>query len=326
MGEWVDRVIRRCLSTRQAGGDFARYTFPYSLIPLFPVDFPRAVRLLLGIFLLFGMVSCYEDRNGCLDLRATNFDIDADRECDGCCVYPQLRLVFEHKLLPDSAANLTYNTEVYKDEVGNEFRIKDIQFYVSNARLVREDGTEVYPADSLSVSIQPPAGVAQAAKISNNVALINRNNFTPAAMGRFVTTGRFTKIRFTIGLEDLLNQVIPTSLPDSLVNHPLENTAMYISTDSGFIFNRLQLFNAAAQTDTTFTTFKILKPDFVDIELPLSTNIIEGFNIQVVIRINYLKWFADVDLKNDTPATVATKITRNLQNAFSVIRVEMKGT
>ncbi len=303
--------------------------FRYFIQPIHLSTYQLSIRLkclTIGFFLTFLLSGCYEDRKGCLDPRATNFDIDADRECDGCCVYPQLRLVFEHKLSPDSTANLTYNTEVYKDGVGNEFRVKDIQFYVSDARLVREDGTEVYPTDSLKVSVQPPGDIAQAAKISNNVALINRNNFTPAAMGRFITTGNFTKIRFTVGLKGLLNQVVPTSLPDSLVNHPLENTAMYISADSGFIFNRLQLFTTAAPTDTIFTTFKIRNPEFADIELPLGTNVLEGFNIQVVIRINYLKWLAGVDLKNDNPATVATKITHNLQNAFSVTRVEMKGT
>ncbi|MFN7116734.1 MAG: MbnP family protein [Saprospiraceae bacterium] len=269
--------------------------------------------------------SCYENRSGCLDLRATNFDIDADRECDNCCIYPQLKLVFEHKLLPDSAANLTYTTSVYKDGAGNEFRVKDIQFYVSNARLIRADGTVVAPQDSLLVSIQPPGGTATRQNIADNVAIINRSNFAAAEMGRFIATGSFTKIAFTLGLSDVLNQVIPTSLPDSLVNHPLENTAMYVNADTGFIFNRLQIFNSATATDTTFTTFRVLPPNLVNVELPLNANIIEGYHIRVIVRIDYLKWFANVNLKSDSPATVATKITNNLRNAFSVTRVEMEG-
>lgn len=323
MGKWGNGVMRKW-------GDFSLPTSSYSLIPLFPYSlflYQRSslLRFIIGIFLILSIESCYEDREGCLDLRATNFDIDADRECDGCCVYPQLKLVFEHKLLPDSIANLTYETTVYKDGAGNDFRVKDIQFYVSNARLVREDGTEAIPKDSLNVNIQPPGGEARAQKVTDNVALINRNNFSPAEMGELITTGKFTKIRFTLGLKGVLNQVIPTSLPDSLVNHPLENTAMYVNVDTGFIFNKLQLFNSFSQTDTTFNTFRILSPDSVDIELPLDANIIEGFHIRVIIRINYLKWFAGVNLINDPPATVTTKITSNLRNSFSVTRVEMEG-
>jgi hypothetical protein len=317
-----DRVIR-------GWGNAARSCnspIPLSPYPPIAYEFSGVIRFILGIFLFFGITSCYEDRNGCLDLRATNFDIDADRECDNCCVYPQLKLAFEHKLSEDSAGiNLTYNTSVYWDGAGNEFRVKDIQFYVSNAYLVREDGTEVYPSDSLNVRIQPPGGDARAQKIADNVALINRNNFTPAEMGRLVSSGNFTKIRFTIGLPDVLNQVIPNSLPDSLVNHPLENTTMYVNADTGFIFNRLQLFTSATLTDTLFTTYKIVQPDSVEVELPINLNIVEGFNPKVTVRINYLTWFQNVDLKNDTPASVATKLVQNLQNALTITGVEMEG-
>lgn len=306
-------------------GNDAIPLFHHSPIPVSSYRFSGVIPFIFGIFLFFGITSCYDNREGCLDVRSTNFDIDADRECDNCCVYPQLKLVFEHKLSPDSAANLTYTTAIYKDGAGNAFRVKDIQFYISNARLVRQDGTEVSPTDSLNVNIKPTGSEAIAKKITDNVGLINRNNFSPAEMGEFITTGAFNKIRFTIGLKDVLNQVIPTSLPDSLVSHPLENTAMYVNTDTGFVFNRLQLFNNSNQTDTTFTTFKVLNPNFIDIELPLTANIIEGFHVRVIIRIDYLRWFAGVNLKNDPAATVATKITENLRNSFSVTRVEMEG-
>ncbi len=270
--------------------------------------------------------SCYENREGCLDSRATNFGIDADRECDNCCTFPQLKLVFEHKLLKDNAANLTYTDTIYKDDFDNEFRVKDIQFYVSNARLVRANGTEVYPTDSLNVNIQPPGSAAQAVKISNNVGLVNRNDFTALEMGTFITSGDFMKVRFNIGLNQILNQVIPTSLPDSVVNHPLENTAMYISADSGFLFNRLQLFNNPTKTDTTFRTIRIFQPDSVQVELPFlgGINILEGFNVRITLRINYLEWFKGINLKTDPPAMLATKISGNLRNSLTVTRVELQ--
>ena len=99
--------------------------FRYFIQPIHLSTYQLSIRLkclTIGFFLTFLLSGCYEDRKGCLDLRATNFDIDADRECDGCCVYPQLRLVFEHKLSPDSTANLTYNMYPMPDWCGKTAR------------------------------------------------------------------------------------------------------------------------------------------------------------------------------------------------------------
>lgn len=278
------------------------------------------------LFLLIILSGCYENREGCLDVRAINFGIDSDRECDGCCVFPQLKLAFEHKLNAGNAANLTYTDSVYTDGAGNQIRVRDIQFYVSNVRLVREDGVEIFPTDSLTVQIQVPGGMPQVANIGDNVALVNRNNFTPLEFGTFITTGKYTKVRFNMGLVGNYNRVIPSSLPDSVVNHPLENVTMYINTDTGFIFNRLQIFNSAAKTDTTYRSFRILNPQTNEIELalPATFQIIEGYNVRVTVRINYLSWFAGVNFKNDPEATAATKILNNLQNSLSVSAIQLE--
>jgi len=316
MGKWEDREMGRWGDRRiELSGS---YVHP----PINPSPYPPFLLLLL-LILLFN--ACYNPREGCLDLRATNFEVDADRPCNRCCTYPQLLLVFEHKVQKDSAANLTYTTATYRDGAGNSFRIRDIQFYVSNARLVRADNSEVFPTDSLTVRIQPPGGTPQTATIADNVALVNRNNFSPAEMGTFLTTGSFAKVRFTLGLQPVQNQVLPNSLPDSVVNHPLENTGMYINPDTGFVINRLQLFNDLNQTDTTFTTFRLLQQDTVPVELPIPNpfNLVEGRDLRVIIRINYLDWFKNVNIKTDPPATVATKIRDNLRNAFSITRVEL---
>lgn len=297
---------------------------PYHLIP--PSPFPSSSNIIISTLIALLLTSCYENKEGCLDVRSINFSIDADRECDGCCIYPQLKIAFEHKLSASSNTNLTYTDSIYLDGNNNQFRVRDIQFYVSNVRLVREDGSEVYPDDSLQVQLQAPGGIARTANIGDNVALINRSNFTPSEFGTFITTGKFTKVRFTIGLAGNYNQVIPSSLPDSVVNHPLENTTMYVNTDTGFIFNRLQLYNSAIKTDTTYNVFRVLTPHMVNIELALPTtlDVIEGRNVRVTVRINYLKWFEGVNLKSDLSAMVATKIVNNLQNSLSVSAVQLE--
>ena len=45
---------------------------------------------MLGIILL--ILACEENEDGCLDLRAANFNVNAVTSCDSCCVFPQARL------------------------------------------------------------------------------------------------------------------------------------------------------------------------------------------------------------------------------------------
>ena len=278
----------------------------------------------LSLFLLLLLLAgCYEPRESCADINAVNFAVDADRPCPNCCLYPVLRIAVEHKVSDASnAPNLVYADSVYRDGAGNAFRVRDIRFYVSNVRLVRADGSEVHPQDSLELPIRLPDGSRERRNISKNIALVNRSTFTPYNMGTFITAGAFTHIRFTLGLSDIANQTDRAALPDSLNSHPLASEAMYINPNNGYIFNRLQIFENLLLTDTTFSTIAISGPAARrEVELPLPASLIEGFNVRVTLRINYLRWFANVNLKNDPPATLATKLIDNATNSFAVTNV-----
>ena len=83
---------------------------------------------LLSILMAVLLSACYEPTEGCLDVRATNFDLDADEGCADCCTYPELSLRFENVwVYPDSVAPLRLHT-FYVDAVGNPFRFERIRF------------------------------------------------------------------------------------------------------------------------------------------------------------------------------------------------------
>ncbi|MDX1943255.1 MAG: MbnP family protein [Saprospiraceae bacterium] len=280
---------------------------------------PHPLILCLLLALNLNLTSCYEPKEGCLDINATNFAVDADNACNNCCEYPILKLAFLHKLNNNSENNLNYNDSIYLDGAGNSFRLKNIQFFISNVRLVRPDGTEVYPSDAIEVEITE-SGTKKDTILANNFAIVSRNIFNASAIGTFANGGSFSKIRFTLGLGDLSNQIIPTSLP---AGHPLRTTGMYVNADSGYVFNSLEWYNGAS--DTTTTLLKIATESYLrEVELPLmppEVSILEGFDIRVTLRINYLTWFSDVNLKTDAPATLATKFVNNAANSIAVISV-----
>ena len=114
----------------------------------------KATQLFLLCCLFF--TSCFQPEEGCLDIEATNFTLSADRDCvqddntsDCPCTYPDINLVIEHvyndqAYLPDS---------VYQNNLGQTFRIRDIQFYMSDICLIRSDSTVVKILDTITLIV-----------------------------------------------------------------------------------------------------------------------------------------------------------------------------
>ncbi len=282
------------------------------------------MRLSCYASIFFLVEGCYEPIEGCLDNKATNFQVDADAACSNCCNYPVLKLLVEHKVVyPDATYNFAYNDSIYQDGAGNAFRVKNIQFFLSDFRLIKKDGTELAVRDSLEVEIFQPDGTLQKQFIRDDAALVNRNTFSTYEIGTLVTKGEIRALRFSVGLVAPANSANPASFP---TGHPLRNTVMYFNSDSGYVFNQLQLFNSATLSDTTTTLLEIGTTAFArTVEVPLSANVLEGFNIRITLRVNYLQWFQDVNLKTDAPASLATKIVNNAANSFSVVGVVLEG-
>lgn len=281
-------------------------------------------QLLLWLWLGALLTACTEPKEGCLDINAVNYQVDADRPCADCCEYPTLQFDILHKVRPDSEANLTYEDSIYQDGAGNDFRISDIQFYLSDVALLRPDGSAVRVTDTLQLTVERPGGGAGIQVVTDDFALLNPNDFRSSIIGTFISQGAFSEVRFDVGIEEAANYVDPVLLPEE---HPLALVEMYWNADSGRIYNRLDLFRIEEQTDTLRTLLEIGLPENLQtVKLPLPTpfELSPGFGPSLVIRIDYLTWFEDVDLKNDDRAVLIQKIVNNLTESFSIIAIEQK--
>lgn len=276
----------------------------------------------LCLLLLFFSQACYEPREGCLDINATNFQTDADKDCLDCCTYPELNLSFRHRVvLPDTAFNLVYLDSVYTDDFGNPFTIKNIQFYLSNFHLIRASGDEVGVVDSLEFEIPQTDGDPLVETVEDNFALINRSTFSDYTLGTFLESNDFAALRFAIGVEGQANNADPNSINE---NHPLyfQDEEMHFNIDSGYVFNKIELFRDTTVADTIPVIIDIgLEQNLRAIVLPAVFSLVEGFDITVVLQVDYLTWFEGVDVKNDTPEEIASKIVQNITQAFSIIEI-----
>ncbi|MEM9823937.1 MAG: hypothetical protein AAF985_22825, partial [Bacteroidota bacterium] len=191
-----------------------------------------AQRAVLGLLFLavFSLHSCIEKEDGCLDNRATNYDAAAEEACEDCCSFPSLRLEVLHRI-QDSLALLNGNRYPYPDGV-DSFQVNEIQFYLSELRLETDVLSEGV-IDTVVVELQD--GSSQT--LEDNFSIVSRNNGFNYTLGDYLATGRFDRISFYVGLTEIPNQAVPSSLPDG---HPLavQVDSLHPNDQNGYIFSR----------------------------------------------------------------------------------------
>lgn len=90
----------------------------------------RSLRLL--ILLLPLLTACYEDRAGCLDPDAANYDLVADEDCPACCAYPALSV----RLTTVWGEDPFVAGDTYTDGAGNDFQVVAFRYYLGDLRLL----------------------------------------------------------------------------------------------------------------------------------------------------------------------------------------------
>ncbi len=273
--------------------------------------------------------ACYKPKEGCLDARATNFDLSADESCMSCCEYPELRLSLQHRItFPDREYRFSTDS-VYYDGSGQAFRFESIRFYISNLHLVRADGSEAKVSDEIELDLYDLGGVPRMETVEDNFLLANPVFDQTYTIGKFNESGvNFEKVRFAIGVEGIANEAIPDSLPDDYPLGRIEETLnLHFNRDSGYVFNRISLFRDTAAAASPITLRIGTNPYLRVVELSLpqgSFTPSEGFNTLLTLRVNYVEWFQSLNVREDTPAQMIEKIVQNLANSFSVINIEKK--
>ena len=261
------------------------------------------------LYLLVFSFACYEPKEDCLDVLATNFDVQADEPCPDCCQYPSLKLSIAHKAGEEF---LSFDSLYTTDSI-HYFLIKDLRFYLSNLQLVPRTGESLGVTNLVEMSVKTPSG-NEIIEVEDNFQLVTRQsgNYT---IGEILASGSFDQIQFFVGVPIEVNNADPLSLPD---NHPLgpQTDTMHWNQDAGYIFNKITL-----QPDTSSNELKIIEigsiPNLVSVQLPFLQDIKVGFDVSLSVEIDYLKWFKGIDFAA-SDAEIRQKIVENTAEAFSL--------
>lgn len=130
----------------------------------------------------------------------------------------RMRVTFDNVV---GASNLTLNTGTYQNATGESFSVTKFNYFVSNIRLRKDDGSEfVVPQDSSYFLIQEEKPASQTLTLSN------------------IPTGNYTAITFVVGV-DSLRSLADISKRTGVLDPGL-NDGMYWEWNSGYIFMKLE--------------------------------------------------------------------------------------
>ena len=271
----------------------------------------------LGISLLIVLLSaCYEPTEGCLDVRASNFDLDADGPCADCCTFPELNLRFNNVWsYADTTVSFGLDT-FYLDVQDHPFLIDRIRFYWSNIRLQLTNGEVLRIQDSLDISIAE-AGDTSMTTILDDIALAEISGSSRTVqVGTVIPDGTLLGLRTTFGISDPTNKAITTSVSTS---HPLAPQAgqMNFGSDLGYVFAKIEYFTDTMATDTM--AINLYGSDFIrELSLDLSAPMmfVDGFNPTLVIEQDISRWFEGIDARSTDTIALKNQFVQNLTQSF----------
>ena len=277
------------------------------------------IRVFWGWILFFGLGSLFgcEENPGCLDVQATNYQVDAEDPCADCCEYPELRVSLRHRWVREDTT-LAFGNDTALFSL-NEYSLQfpSVQYYLTNVRLVRADGTEVLLDDELEVTVGSGTDTSTVT-VPDNVVLVEAGSFRTYVPGSYRYEGNFTELRFEVGVTGPALRAVPDAFPG---NHPLAEQAPAMYSDAaGYIFSRIAVITNPA--DTLARVINTTETQMAQtVSLPITFTLDTGFNTSISLAVDYRAWFSGVDWGQHTDEEVADLIAGNQPASFSVISI-----
>lgn len=280
----------------------------------------RPVLALAGLICLLLSAGCYQKEEGCLDIRAVNFDVTADKPCADCCTYPQLSVKLEHKaVFPDTVLPFRYDSLYYVEAYPQvKFRFHHLRYYLSGIRLARSGASEGV-TDSVTLYVPQSPVDTVPVRVVDDFMLGDRSFLLATSLGTWEGEGTFDRLEFTIGVDESLRFSDPAKAPSG---HALTAPAdgFNWAEGLGYISNYMEYSTEAQPGDTT--RVQVTTPVQVSLSLDPPLEIVPGYNIQLTLYLNYLAWFAGLDLSTASPETIEQQYTTNAANAFYLVEVK----
>jgi hypothetical protein len=247
---------------------------------------------------VLSLFSCYEEKEGCLDIFASNYDVSADFACMECCDYPTASLDLSH----------TFNNEPYKlnDSIANNinsyFKVISQKIFISDIFIF--DGKEKI---DFIINETYTFNDGKKEKKPKNYTLIDANSkINPFANIRY--SGKCDSIELRLGMSDYYDDIKKNVIPSSYE----------IAPQSDMIVN--DKFASMKFTILTGISFKdTIKVDvFGDkaFKIKISpTELLKGKSSNIILPpFKYEKLFKDIQFKKGDQSKIEKQININMSD------------
>ncbi len=264
------------------------------------------------LLVVLSLSACFEPKEGCLDIEATNFDASADRDC--CCEYPKLRLETVQRYdtlqyLPDS---------LYEDATGHWFRIKSVVFYLSEFQLLQNGGLYTV-SDTVQLQAYTAVGNDTTKETFTDDFLLVRRTPVDNEVGDFRPAGAFEQVKIRLGLPEPAQRVIPRLAP---AGHPLriQGDSLWYGPAQGYVFLQAVVVrdSMAATPPDTLAFLQSELPGFFIQQTGTFTHASGGYDFRLKLGVDYKKMFGNVNWSNGDITAWKSQIVANLPSAFAV--------
>lgn len=268
----------------------------------------RKSLLLFGLFCsyLLTFSACYEDRIGCLNPDATNFDERADEACpDNCCSFPTLTLDVDRFWGEETLAS----QDTLVDGAGNEFALTRFRFYLTEVEVVTEGGI-ITAANEIETSVIEGSDTLLST-LNANLGLIESSGGTTETIGTIqVGTEALTQVQGLFGMREDFPAVYP---PEATAGSALatQEGLLNFNDGNGYLLGSLEVLMLADSSTRRIDLNGNLPAElpFTNPEAP-----VRGANLTVEIDADYQILLGGLNLLADE-TTLAAEL-RNRLNFF----------
>lgn len=244
--------------------------------------------------LLFGLLcllasGCYEDRIGCLDPDATDFDERADEACsDGCCTYPSLILDIDRFWGDTTLAS----QDVLLDGAGNSFELTRFRYYLTELELLTETGTVL--AENVIETAVITGTDTLLAELNANLVLVESTSSATETAGTVQTgSAALTQVQGLFGMSDVFPNVYPPEAPSG---SPLatQEGLLNFNDGNGYLLGSLEIL---LLPDSTVRRIDLTGNLPLDLSFNGSVEPLRGFNLTVEVAADYQALLGGLDLR-----------------------------
>jgi len=248
--------------------------------------------------------TCYEPTNGCLDIRASNYSIDADDPCeDDCCQFPSLSLTV--CTVYDTSSFLR-NTN-YITDLGDTILVDQMYLILSDFILAgRLENYEVI--DSFDYN-------ADGTYERNDPIVVQLVGNTTTRIGDIVVRDSLESWEVRIGLQSEIDDASNSFSANEDLQELVDS--LYINSDNAFEFFRVE-FSTIAQDTVQYTSAVSGQVNMFDKTFITSQGINYGSNVVLTMQMDVKELFDGINFATIDSTALSERFANNLNESLFI--------